>query len=122
MQHARPNRLRSAVAYAALAALLGVVSFTLSQCTMVGDNVTGVRQFHSTTCGHACAHQKNIDLQNELKDFKEAQDLCKTGPLADREQCLNDASAQHEANVAAIQAAYDACQAACHRQGTGSAG
>jgi len=121
MQHARPNRLRRAVAYAALAALLGVVSFTLSQCTMVGDNVTGVKPFHATTCGHACAHQKNIDLQNELKDFKTAQEVCKAGP-GDPSACLEAASAQHEANVAAIQAAYDACQAGCHRQGTGSAG
>ena len=42
MQHARPNRLRRAVAFVVLAALLGLVSLTLSQCTMVGDNLTGV--------------------------------------------------------------------------------
>src|SRR5262249_28085744 len=42
MQHARPHRLRRAVAFAALAALLGLAALTLSQCTLVGDSLTGV--------------------------------------------------------------------------------
>ena len=42
MPQSRPHQIRRALVYAALAALLGVVSLTLSQCTQVGDTLTGV--------------------------------------------------------------------------------
>lgn len=105
MQHARPNRLRRAVAYAALAALLGVVTLVLSQCTMVGDNVTGVgiERSQRATC---------------LQDCKDARDMC-------REQVFHDCAGDQtciDAGLQACQDAFNACKDACHKQGAGTAG
>jgi hypothetical protein len=52
MRQAHPNTLRHTMIYVALAALLGVVSLTLSQCTMVSDGLTGVdlSKGRPTTC------------------------------------------------------------------------
>jgi len=69
MQHASHNRLRRAVVFAALAALLGVVSLTLSQCTMVGDNLTGVGLTSTapTTCVKQCNNLYDLLFKLEQK-------------------------------------------------------
>jgi hypothetical protein len=105
MQHARPNRLRRAVAYAALAALLGVVTLVLSQCMMVGDNVTGVSIDRS---GRA----------NCLQNCKDTRDMCRAQVFHD---CSGD-QACIDAGLAACQDAFNACKNTCHKQGAGSAG
>jgi len=67
MQHARPNRLRRAVVYAALATLLGVVSLTLSQCTQVGDSLTGVGRISNkpVSCKKQCDKDYNTLKKQE---------------------------------------------------------
>ena len=120
MQHARPNRLRRAFAYAALAALLGVVAFTLSQCTMVGDNLTGVGSDRAkpTDCFHKCILDAQIAAAAEVKRYQAEKEAC-GGDAA----CEAAATAKHDANMAAINAGKVECQNSCnHRQGAGSAG
>jgi hypothetical protein len=105
MQHARPNRLRRAVAYAALAALLGVVTLVLSQCTMVGDNVTGVgiERSDRATCVQNCKDTRDLCLKQVIHD-------CAGDPVC------------NDAGIAACQNAFNACKDSCHKQGAGSAG
>ena len=104
MQHARPNRLRRAVAYAALAALLGVVTLVLSQCTMVGD-ITGVGLERS-------------ERANCVQNCKDTRDACRAIVFHD---CAGDQTCI-DAGLAACQADFDACKNNCHKQGAGSAG
>jgi len=105
MQHARPNRLRRAVAYAALAALLGVVTLVLSQCTMVGDNVTGV--------GFDRSQRANC-----VQNCKDTRDMCRAQVFHD---CEGN-SACEDAGLVLCQDAFNACKDGCHKQGAGVAG
>ena len=105
MQHARPNRLRRAVAFAALAALLGVVALVLSQCTMVGDKLIGVGLERSTraNCVNDCNRAYNTAIDQSKKD------------------CDGDNARLAAAHDTAL-AVKQACFANCHKQGAGSAG
>ena len=105
MQHARHQRLHRAFVYALLASVLGVVTLVLSQCTMVGDSVTGI------------GLEKN-QRSNCIQNCKSVRDECR-------------AQAQHECNgdPACLDAAFLLCQQAfqecknsCHKQGAGNAG
>jgi hypothetical protein len=117
MQHARPNRLRRVVAFAALAALLGVVSLTLSQCTQVGDNLTGVGliSHKSTSCKEKCdkTYDKLVKEENSL--YRKNIDRCHHDAA-----CIAAENARHNAVLAQLAADLAACKAnACHKQGGG---
>lgn len=124
MQHARPNRLRRAVAFAALAALLGLVSLTLSQCTMVGDSVTGVSLDRNgpTSCVKQCNDFYKGEFDREQKLHATNVEICQALDQPARGECLVAEDARHTAAQAALGAAKIECQNNCHRQGTGSAG
>ena len=133
MQPARHSLLR----YAALATLLGVVSLTLSQCTMVGDKLTGVDVFRGrpTTCIKLCNDDAVLAFDAEQKEHAEQKELCdavncallpqpdQAACIDARQACQQAESARHEAAKAAITQAKVDCQNGCaHTQGTGSAG
>lgn len=125
MQHARPSRLRRAVAFAALAGLLGIGSVTLTQCTMVGDNLTGVdlERGRPTTCIKQCNDLFNFLYEVESKRHNAAQEICQSlenGP--DQQACQAAESAQHNANKDGLNQGKIDCQNNCHRQGSGTAG
>ena len=124
MQHARPNRLRRAVVYAALATLLGVVSLTLSQCTMVGDSLTGVglNKGRPTTCIKQCNDLYKLLFAQEQKLFLQNQEICLGLPQPDKDACLAAELARHQAAMAALGQGKIDCQNSCHSQGGGSAG
>jgi hypothetical protein len=136
MQHARPNRLRRAVIYAALATLLGVVSLTLSQCTMVGDNLTGVdlNRGRPVTCLKQCNDFWALVYDQEQKYHDQAKLLCDAVncallPQPDQAACIDARQACQQAESDRHAAQQDAntqgkidCQNSCHDQGTGSAG
>ena len=136
MQHARPNRLRRAVIYAALATTLGVVSLTLSQCTMVGDSLTGVdlNRGRPTTCLKMCNDFYALVFDQETKYHDQAKLLCDAVncavlPQPDQAACIDARQACQQAEAARHAAQKDAdtaakinCQNSCHDQGTGSAG
>jgi len=125
MQHASHNRLRRAVVFAALAALLGVVSLTLSQCTMVGDNLTGVGLTSTapTTCVKQCNNLYDLLFKLEQKKHAAEIDICQS--LDDNQakaDCLAAEDARHQQAKADLTAGKIACQDNCHHQGVGSAG
>lgn len=136
MQHARPNRLRRAVVYAALAALLGIVSLTLSQCTLVGDNLTGVdlSKGRPTTCIKQCndyyalLYDQEQKAHDQYKLLCDAIDCAKLPPadqqacIDQRQACQNAESIRHAAEQDRLNQAKIDCRNNCHHQGTGSAG
>ena len=124
MQHARPNRLRRAVVYATLATLLGVVSLTLSQCTLVGDSLTGVElnRGRPTTCIKQCNDLYKILFNQEQKLFLQNKEACMALPQPDKDACLAAEAARHSAEMERLGQAKIDCQNSCHSQGTGSAG
>src|SRR5262245_43949371 len=136
MQHARPNRLRRAVVYAALATLLGIVSLTLSQCTLVGDNLTGVdlSKGRPTTCIKQCNDFYKLLYDQEQKAHDQYKLLCdaidcNTLPpgdqqacIAQRQACQQSEEARHNAAILELNQGKVDCQNNCHHQGTGSGG
>jgi hypothetical protein len=125
MMNARRNRIRRAVVYASLATLLGVVSLTLSQCTMVGDNLTGVdlNRGRPTTCIKQCNDLYALLYDQEQKLYNTNKEACQPLPQPDKDACLAAALAQHQANQDQLGIDKVACQTSCtHTQGTGSAG
>ena len=119
MQHARHNRLRRAVVYTALAAVLGVVAITLTQCTQVGDNLTGVGLLSNkpVSCKKACDNAYNLAKKQEDSLNKANKQACGSDAA-----CKAAEAARHNAALAALQAQRDACKANCHKQGAGTAG
>jgi len=124
MQHARSSRIRRAVVYATLATLLGVVSLMLSQCTMVGDNLTGVglNRATPTRCTKECSDRFQIKHDQEIKLHKTNQEICQAMDQPEKGACLAAEDARHIAKIAELVAEQDACDVTCHQQGTGSAG
>jgi hypothetical protein len=124
MQHARPNRLRRAVAFAALAALLGLVSLTLSQCTMVGDSTTGLslNGVGPTSCVKQCNDFYKLVYEAEQKTHLLNVENCQFLPQPFKGECLVAEDARHTAAMEAISTGKIDCQNSCHRQGSGSAG
>jgi hypothetical protein len=124
MQHARPNRLRRAVAYAAFAAVLGVVALTLSQCTMVGDSLNGVQleRGRPTTCIKQCNDLFALLFKLEQKRHDAANNICQSLDGDAQQACQQAESAQHQANKDALTQGKTDCQNNCHRQGAGTAG
>lgn len=122
MQHARPSRLRRAVAFATFAGLLGVASLTLSQCTMVGDNLSGVdlERGRPTTCIKQCNDLYAVLYKIEQKRHDAAMEICQTLSGTERSDCLDAESATHQANKDALSQGKMECQNNCHRQGSGS--
>ncbi|TMQ65303.1 MAG: hypothetical protein E6K78_07765 [Candidatus Eisenbacteria bacterium] len=125
MQHASPNRIYRAVVFVALATVLGVVSLTLSQCTMVGDNLTGVGLTRAapTTCIKHC--NDLYDLLFKLEQKRHAAEVAVCQLIEDnnaKNDCLQAESTRHSAAKDALTAGKIDCQNDCHHQGVGSAG
>jgi hypothetical protein len=113
------SRLRRVVVYVALATLLGAVSLTLSQCTLVGDSLTGVglNKGNATNCIAQCSNLYATLSQEEQKLHLMNLDLC-GGNLA----CIEAENARHLAADAALKNGKEECKANCHVQGGGTAG
>ena len=124
MQHARPNRLGRAAVFAALAMLLGVVALTLSQCTMVGDSITGVdlNRGQPTTCIKQCNDLYKMLYDDEQKLHVANNEGCQALSQPDKDNCLAAEKARHDARMAELGEAKIDCQNNCHHQGTGSSG
>ena len=116
MHHARPNRIRRALVWAALATLLGVVSLTLSQCTQVADNLTGVGLTHgrASHCVRDCHRAFRELLAQERKLHRQNEELCNEDAA-----CEAAEEARHRAAIEDLMQAERACRAHCHRQGGG---
>ena len=124
MKDARLNRVRRAAIYACLAALLGVASLTLSQCTMVGDNLTGVglNSGRPTTCIKMCNDLYKMLYDQEQKLYDTNKSACLGLPQPNKDACLAAELARHQAKMSQLGADKINCQNNCHSQGSGSAG
>lgn len=119
MPHRRSN-VRRVVVFTAMVTLLGVASVLLSQCTMVGDNVTGIdlSKGRPTTCIKQCNDLYKMLYDQEQKLHQTNIELCGQ----DNSACKNAEAARHEAAKQQLTADKINCQNTCHSQGTGSAG
>ncbi|MGH7731919.1 MAG: hypothetical protein ACRENJ_11790 [Candidatus Eiseniibacteriota bacterium] len=124
MQHAQHDRLRRAAARVGLLTVLGIVSLTVTQCRIVGDNVTGVRLFRGqpTTCIKDCNDQYKLLFDQEQKLHQTNVENCQALPQPDRAACLAAEDARHQARKAELSQAKIDCQNNCHHQGAGTAG
>ncbi len=124
MQHARPYRLRRAVALTALAALLGLAALTLSQCTLVGDSLTGVNLdgVGPTSCVKQCNDFYAIAYKREQRVHDTNNSNCQLLTQPAKGSCLVNEDARHTAAQTALGNGKIECQNECHRQGSGSAG
>ena len=124
MQHASRKSGRLVVSFIALAALLGAMTMVLAQCTMVGDNVTGVGldRVGPTTCIKQCNDTFAALYKAEQKRHIGAQEACNLLSGSAQQNCKATESATHEANKAQLTADKIACQNGCYHEGAGSAG
>ena len=101
----RFQRARRAATYLGLAAALALVTLVLSQCTMVGDNLTGVSLEKS-------------ERANCIQNCKEIRNECRASVFHDcngDEDCIS-------AGLAECQDDFNSCKNNCHKQGRGNAG
>lgn len=123
MQHAPHNhRLRRAAASVALAVALGIVSLTVTQCRIVGDNTTGVRilKGQPTTCIKQCNDTYKILFDQEQKLHQTNVELCQALSQPERGECLAAEDARHQQAKADLGQAKIDCQNNCHHQGAGT--
>jgi len=125
MRDAGSKPLHRAMTFSALAVLLGVLSLALAQCTMTGDNITGVGLDRSepTTCVKQCNDQYALLFKQEQKTHDANVEKCQA--LEDNQakaDCLAAEDARHQQAKADLTAGKTACQNDCHHQGVGSAG
>jgi hypothetical protein len=124
MKPARHHFFRGVVTYALLFAVVVATTLTLSQCTMVGDNVTGVRL--TTTqinqCQQDCTQAAVDKLAAEAKRHAEEIQRCAQLSGDDRYSCIQAENDLLAANLKAILDAWRACKNGCHTQGSGNAG
>jgi hypothetical protein len=118
------SRVRRAAIYAALATLLGVATLVLTQCTMVGDNVTGVdlSKGRPTTCIKQCNDLYKMLYDQEQKLYDTNKSACQTLSQPAKDQCLAAELARHQAQMGQLGTDKVNCQNNCHTQGTGSGG
>jgi len=119
MQHAQHNRLRRAAVYVALLMLLGVISLTVTQCRIVGDNATGVRIYKSNpnSCIADCQSTFQSDHDAEQKLHQTNVENCQALSPSDRGPCLVAEDARHSARMDEIGQAKLDCINGCHQQG-----
>lgn len=115
---ARSNGVRSRMVMRLVLLLaLAAATLALTQCQMVGDNLTGVRASEfkrKNECARKCADQQKDAEKAERKLHKDNEKAC-SGNSA----CLKQEKERHEAAEDAIEAAYRTCVNGCHNQGGG---
>ncbi len=121
MKQARPSRTTTPRVVAAVAALAAITA--LASCTMVGEDLNGVR-FKAdgpTGCIQDCNsfYKSQFDAEQKLHDSNV--EACQALPQPDKGDCLTAEDARHQAAMTALGAAKIECQNGCHRQGSGLA-
>ena len=101
--------------------LLGL--FALAGCTLMGDNITGVKAgVGPTSCVKQCNDLYKTLYAEEQKVHDTNNSNCQALAQPDKAPCLEAETARHEAAKASLASGKIECQNNCHRQGTGSAG
>jgi len=108
--------LRRASIFGALVALLGLAALSLTQCTMVNDNVTGMSfsVAKADRCLKDCKKEFDRATHDEFKVNQRNRRECGGEPV-----CLALEAQRHRDALIVIEQAYAACRAECHHQGGG---
>jgi hypothetical protein len=115
--HLAPHRvLRRVSIYGALLTLLGLVSLSLTQCTMVGDNVTGLSLSTQSAdkCLKDCKHDFDFDTRKEFQLNNKNRRACDGNAV-----CLALEAERHREALEQLERDYVACREECHHQGGG---
>jgi hypothetical protein len=102
--------------------ILAMVFLTASspQCARTSDRalnpLSSVASAEFGNCVSGCAHDAADARRIELEDFVAKMKDC------DTPECKQAASAEHVANLQAIQYAFKICMAICHDQGAATGG
>ena len=106
-----------------LASFLLLGLFALAGCTLMGDNITGVKAGAGpTSCVKQCNDLYKMLYHQEQKTYDTNVENCQALAQPDKGNCLVAETARHEAAKAWLSSGKIECQNNCHRQGTGSAG
>ena len=100
-----------------LLAALAIATLVLTQCQMVGDNLTGVRAGvfkRQNDCVKHCADARKDAWKDETRRHADNERAC-----GGNAQCHKDESDRFKAAKDAIDAAYKECVSTCHNQGGG---
>jgi hypothetical protein len=116
----RHPRLRKALSFSTLAVFLAFTSLTVTQCTMVGDRLTGVQPLHHDNpqrCFERCRdiYRASIFIENIIHQIKLQQ--CHNSA-----SCITAENARHAAALARIEQRRNDCLNDCHHQGGGGGG
>ena len=113
--------LRRASAFGTLAALIALISVSLTQCRMVNvdDSVSGagVLTRSAAQCITECNRVANNLIREESEFHVRQVHQCNDDPV-----CLGNEEVRHVQAVERIQAGRRACQEGCHHQGGGGGG
>lgn len=93
-------------------------------CTMVGDQLTGIRaqQTGLISCVKDCNDAYKVQYAEEQARHIAAVEACKAFATDARDACLEAEAVLHEANKESLSQGKIDCQNNCHRQGSGSGG
>ncbi len=108
--------LRRASIYGALLTLLGLASLSLTQCTMIEDNVTGLSfaAAQADKCLKACKKTFDADTREEFKLNNKNRKACGSDIV-----CLALEAERHREVLEQLEREYTACREECHHQGGG---
>src|SRR5262245_11801609 len=108
--------LRRVSIFGALVALLGLAAVSLTQCTMVDDNVTGMSfsTAKANKCLKDCQHDFDLATKKEFNLNNKNRRNC-NGDVV----CLALEQQRHRDALTAIEATYQTCRSECHHQGGG---
>jgi hypothetical protein len=118
---AKSVQFRRAVSYAVLVALLGALSVTLSQCTMVGERLTGptLQRVTPTTCvGHCKDLYDNLFALERKRHLAEIE-ICAVLSGPERQECLVRENVRHQAATDQLTQGKLDCLQACSRPRAG---
>ena len=123
MQQARsaPNK---ALWSAAIAGALVIALVVFAGCTMVGDDLMGMKAHRAdvNSCVKDCNDQyKDLYSQEQALHLSDI-DACQALSQPDKDACLSAEDARHEAAMEALTSGKTECQNDCHRQGAGIGG
>ena len=108
--------LRRASIFGALVALLGLAALSLTQCTMVNDNVTGVSfaAAQANKCLKDCKKDFDRASHDEFKLNQRNRKACGGEPV-----CLALEAQRHRDALIVLEKNYADCRGNCHHQGGG---
>ena len=123
MKQARPTRIGTLWILGALAATALMLA-ALAGCTLVGDNLTGVKAaaITATSCVKECNDFYRGEYDREQKLHDTNVENCQALPQPQKGDCLVAEDARHTAAKVALGDAKIECQNNCHRQGAASGG